>query len=59
MCVCEREEAASKLTASFDTSTKKICLRETRGPYINDEQTNHYTSGLRCRLQVSLQPAAG
>jgi hypothetical protein len=34
----ERRETCSKLTAGLGTRTKKLCVRETRGPYINREE---------------------
>ena len=41
------------------TQEPKNLVRETRGPCINDEKLNHYTSRLRGRLQESLRSAVG
>ena len=56
----ERREGGKWAVSLQPASTQepKNLVRETRGPCINDEELNHYTSRLRGRLQEFLQPAA-
>ena len=55
----EREERWAASLQLVSTQEPRKLVRETDVPYINDDRLNYHTSGLRSRLQESLQPAAG
>ena len=53
----EREERWAASLQLVSTQEPRKLVRETDVPHINDDRLNYHTSGLRSRLQESLQPA--